>query len=510
MRKLHRKLLILALAANVSGCSILTDSMSPTSLLRHVTELNAEHDSATAGASTEKNKVANPPARTIRFDGHEIVLGDAESQVMETGKLLEILEPLVKEGRFQSASKIVERHRESSERLLAERWATSADDPVIKLTANVLSKRSTNPEASWTSLLKYAKEQPNSAKNYLELRNAFAIEMQTSDPSNDKATQLQQAAQKVGHPLVRIDSLRLLGLRELVANRNAWAESLCRQAVDVANKAGNPLLASELLLMVAESARRSDQDKLAVEAWTIAVKSHLSAIKKEQPIDVSFWLLAEHIRPEAMTWPTELIDSIGAHANAIGCSLEGDAETILWTCVAQAQADRGEMQMALVNFKKAETLAEGDDVMWLRIAQSKCLAGMGQAPAAAAILSSPASSSNLTIAAAATAAMGSIKLQAGAYQQGAQLLHKALTQSASSAWPAKNQSMADLAIAQLIIGDTEPGLAALHAAQNQFEKSGEKLLLVQSLENELRLLEHEHRDSEVAAIKSRITQLEKL
>ncbi|MDX1928680.1 MAG: hypothetical protein SFV81_19280 [Pirellulaceae bacterium] len=509
MRKLNRTLLVLALAVNVSGCSILNDSLSPTSLLRHVTELNAEQ-ATVANAATEKNKVANPPARTIRFDGHEIVLGDAESQVMDTGKLVELLEPLVTAGRFQSAATIVERHRESTERLLAERWATSTDDPVVKLAANVLSKRSSKPEASWTSLLKYAKEQPNSAKNYLELRNAFAIEMQTSDPSNDKATQLQQAAQKVGHPLVRIDALRLLGLRELVAERNAWAESLCRQAVDVANKAGNPLLAAELLLMVAESARRSDQDKLAVEAWTIAVNTHLASIKKEQPIDVGFWLLAEHIRPEAMTWPADLADALGTHATAIGCSLEGGVEMLLWACIAQAQFDRGEMQMALVNFKKAETLGDGDNVMWLRIAQSKCLAGMGQAPAAAAILSSPAASSNTTIAAAATAAMGSIKLQAGAYQQGAQLLHKALTQSAASEWPTKNQAMSDLALAQLIIGDTEPGLAALHAVQNQFEKSGEKLLLVQSLENELRLLEHENRDSEVTAIKSRIAQLERL
>jgi hypothetical protein len=508
MRKLNRTLLVLALAANVSGCSILTESLSPTSLLRHVTELNAEH--CTTTAATENNKVANPLARTIRFDGHEIVLGDAESHAIDTDKLLETLQPLVSAGRMQSAARIIERLRESSERLLAERWATSADDPVVKLAAKVLSKRSTRQEASWTSLLKFAKEQPNSAKNYLELRNAFAIEMQTSDPSNDKATQLQQAAQKVGHPLVRIDALRLLGLRELVAERNAWAESLCRQAVDVANKAGSPLLAAELLLMVAESARRSDQDKLAVEAWSLAINTHLSSIKQEQPVDVGFWLLAEHIRPETMAWPDELTDALGAHATAIGCSLEGGAEMILWASIAEAQFDRGEMQMALVNFKKAETHGDGDDVMWLRIAQSKCLAGMGHAPAAAAILSSPAASSNATLAAAATAAMGSIKLQAGAYQQGAQLLHKALSQSAASAWPTKHHAMSDLALAQLIIGDTEPGLAALHAVQNQFEKSGEKLLLVQSLENESRLLEHEHRDSEVTAIKSRIAQLERL
>lgn len=509
MRKFYRTLLVLSLSAHVAGCSVLTDTLSPTSLLRHVTAMKADSVGATT-STTEKNKIANPPARTIRFDGHEIVLGNAEMPVLDTDKLLGMLEPLVADGRLQSAAKIVERHREASERLLAERWATSADDAVVKLAANVLSKKSTKPESSWNSLLKFAKEQPNSAKNYLELRNAFAIEMQTSDPSNDKAAQLQQAAQKVGHPLVRVDSLRLLGLRELVADRNAWAESLCRQAVDVASKSGNPLLAAELLLMVAESARRSDQNSLAVEAWTSAVKTHLASCKKEQPVDVGFWLLAEHIRPEAMTWPAELTDAIGAHSAAIGCSMDGGPEMVLWSSVAQAQLDRGETQMALVNFKKAETLSDGDNVMWLRIAQSKCLAAMGQAPAAAAILSSPAASSNTTIAAAATAAMGSIKLQAGAYQQGAQLLHKALTQAASSEWPTKNQSMSDLALAQLIIGDTEPGLAALHAVQNQFEKTGDKLLLVQSLENELRLLEHEHRDGEVATIKSRITQLERL
>lgn len=510
MRKLNRTMLVLALSVHVCGCSMLTDRLSSTSLLRHVTGLSSGNGRDGESEIIERNKVANPPARTIRFDGHEIVLGDAESQVFDTDKLLAMLEPLVAAGRFQSAAKLVERHRESSERLLAERWATSADDSVVKRVASVLSKRSTKPEWNWNSLLKFAKEQPNAAKNYLELRNAFAIEMQTSDPSSERATQLQQAAQRVGHPLVRIDSLRLLGLRELVADRNAWAESLCRQAVDVATKAGNPLLASELLLMVAESARRSDQNAAATEAWTQAVISHLSSCKREQPIDVSFWLLAEHIRPESLTWPAELTDAIGVHAAAIGCSLNGSPEMILWASIAQAQFDRDEMQMALVNFKKAETLVEGDDVMWLRIAQSKCLAGMGQAPAAAAILSGPATSSNQAIAAAATAAMGSIKLQSGAYQQGAQLLHKALTQSAASAWPSKNQSLADLALAQLIIGDTEPGLAALHDAQFQFEKSGDRSLLVQSLENELRLLEHEHRDSEVTAIQSRITQLERL
>ncbi len=52
---------------------------------------------------------------------------------------------------------------------------------------------------------------------------------------------------------------------------------------------------------------------------------------------------------------------------------------------------------------------------------------------------------------------GQHKVQAGAYQQGAQLLNKALTDSAGSVWATRNQALADLALAQLIIGDTEPG-----------------------------------------------------
>ena len=248
MRKHKSTLFVFALTIHVTGCSILTESnLSPTALLRHVTDTSSSQPKGfdEAAQSDDKSKIANPPARTIRFDGHEIVLGDAESQVIDSEKLLSLIEPLIAKERFQSAAQLVERHRESSERLLAERWATSTDDPNIKLVASVLSKRSAKPETSWNALLKFAKEQPIASKNYLELRNAFAAELRTSDPSNDKATQLQQAAQKVGHPLVRIDALRLLGLRELVAERNGWAESLCRQAVEVATQAGNPLLAAE-------------------------------------------------------------------------------------------------------------------------------------------------------------------------------------------------------------------------------------------------------------------------
>ncbi len=69
-------------------------------------------------------------------------------------------------------------------------------------------------------------------------------------------------------------------------------------------------------------------------------------------------------------------------------------------------------------------------------------------------------------------------------------------------------SLNDLALAQLIIGDTEPGLEALHGAQAQLAQAGERVLLIQSLQNEMRLLEHEQRLDDIAAIKNQIAQLE--
>jgi ATP/maltotriose-dependent transcriptional regulator MalT len=248
----------------------------------------------------------------------------------------------------------------------------------------------------------------------------------------------------------------------------------------------------------------------ATTAWTNAVNLQLSSAKPDHPLDVSFWLLADKTRPESANWPVEVAANLASSVTQIGCSPEANSEMVLWSAIAQAQLGRGEMQAALVNFKKAETLAQGNNVMWLRIAQAKCLAGMGQAPAASAILSGPATSSDASISAAAMATMGSIKLQSGAFQQGAQLLHKALTQSPSTTWPSRNQSLADLAIAQLIFGDTDEGLNALHSAQTLLEKSGDRSQLVQSLENELRLLEHENRSQHSAEIRARIAKLEQL
>ncbi len=486
-----------------TGCSILTDIQSTTA------NQDGTHSQVKpADEAAIQAKIANPPARTIRFDGHEVVLGDAESNAMTPEKFMAALQPLVAQKRWLSAQHLITHHRELAERILSERWAIGGNDPSIQAIAKVLDQRSTRSDTNWSSLIRVGIERAAAARAYQDARNAFAAGMQTTDPTNEQASQLQQLALSVGHPLVRTDSLRLLGLRELVAGRHGWAEALCRQAAETARNSGNDLLAADLALMVAESARRGEQATLSAQAWQAAINLHLASMPKDHPVDVSFWLMAEHIRPQGAAWPNELITSMSQHMQSVGCTSDGGPEMVLWTSVAAAQYERGEMQAALVSFKKAETVAAGNNIMWLRIAQAQCLAGLGQGPAAAALLSGPATAIEPAIAAAATAAMGSTKLQAGAYQQGAQLLNKALTQYSGTSWPTRSQALADLAIAQLIIGETEPGLEALHAVQAQFIQSGNRRMLVRSLENELRLLEHEQRSQEAEAIKQRIQEIE--
>lgn len=511
MRGCTRAALACFVLAHLAGCSAISfNEHLPTHLLRSSNDQAAASGTSNTGKS--ELKVANPPARTLRFDGHEIVLGQSEVQALDPDRLVSILEPLIAEQRLQTAATTVLRHRESAERLLAERWASGAHELSVHFVARVLSRRAANSDGDWVSLVESARPQNKTAIHYQNLRNAFAEQLQSSDPSDADAEQLLQASVKASHPLARIDGLRLLGLRELVAGRYAWAESQFRQAIEIAVTSGNPLIASELWLTVAEAARRGNQPNTASTAWSNAVRLHLASTIQDHPLDVNFWILAEKTRPELSTWPKELTLALEPFVQPMGCrsEVESDGEMVLWTAVGNAQLERGQWQSALVNFKKAETLSQGSNVMWLRIAQANCLASMGQTPAASAILSGPATNPDPAIAAAATAAMGSIKLQTGAYQQGAQLLHKAITQSPLSNWPGKSQALADLAIAQLILGDTETGLKALREAQIMLEKTDQREALVLSLSNELRLLEHENRSHECQHIRTRIARLERL
>ena len=529
----HSKLILIHSAAAVAavsmlGCANFTErdkdgksfvnSWSVNSLLSSKSQKSDQRraDSGIAtydsNPNTENERVANPPARTIRFDGSEAILGDGIASNLSTEDLRARLKPLLEKDRLRSATRLGMQYGETSERLLAERWAIDSDSKDIKLISASRSKRSAaNAKTDWNSLLKVAEEFPLVAQEYQKQRNAFALALQTSDPDDQTVNLLKKTSTAVGHPIVEMDCLRLLGLRAVVAEQWSAADSLYRQALAVAVRSSNVQYQADMNLLLAEAAKRNNATSDSVRTFGLnAIFSQIEIMKKENSaLDIEFWLRIEQVLPDSKIWSESIGNLFAGHVGRILVKNPRSTSVLFWSAIAQAQMDREEMQLALLNLKKAETLATGDDVSWLRIAESKCLASIGQAEVAVAILSGPATSPQPAIASAATAALGSVKLQSGAYQQGAQLLNKSLRNSAESDWPSKTQAMADLAIAQLIIGRTDQGLVSVHEAQARFQTSEDFQSLLQSLENELRILEHEGRRNDSAAIRERIALIEK-
>jgi len=105
--------------------------------------------------------------------------------------------------------------------------------------------------------------------------------------------------------------------------------------------------------------------------------------------------------------------------------------------------------------------------------------------------------------------MGSAKLQAGDYHQATQIFTKALDDKRVSHWPARNQAEADLALAQIIVGNTDIGLETLHAVQEKFREQKDNASLLQALENELKTLELEKRVEAATVVQSKIREIER-
>ena len=465
-------------------------------------------------------RVANPPARTIRFDGHEIVIGNGEAVSITSDELLAQVKLLIDAGRPRSASLVAMQHADAAERLLRERWAGSASNSALQWVAKSHAYRSQcQPQHGWSELLSLASIHKNACEQFLKTRNEFANRLQTEDPTEEQVEQLRAAASAVGHPLVEIDSLRLQGLRYLLAKQPAEALQSYRAAIDIATKSAMVDQVSDLWLMASESARRAEQHDESAAAWREAVVAQMTLLSRDGvPVEPSFWTRAETLRPVNADWPVEMGMVLGHHVQQVGCRVsdskgQSDAnriKTVLWTAVGWAQYERGQPQLALVTLKKAEQSAVGNDAMYLRIAQGKCLGLLGQTAAATATLSGPLSSKDQDVVSSATAALGSMKIQSGAYEQGASLLNKALTNGNVNQWPGRAHSQADLALAKLILGETSPGLDALHLAQATFVQNGDWLALVKSLENEMSLLQHEDRMEEKNSLQRRIAEIEQI
>jgi tetratricopeptide (TPR) repeat protein len=495
-----------------SGCTSLTSGWRSSASAEKKNEETSHRKLNLLDAALKNDaKVVNPPAKMIRFDGREVILGTTAQPQPTTAHFSADLSTLLSKEKFATASDLVIKNTGVAEQVLWEKYSDETNHGMVLFIAGILSKNISDA-FSWQSMLVRFNSNPVDADLYHALRKDFTDKLKTEEPSNHEADQLRIIAQRLNHPLLMADALRLLAVRELVAGRNAWAESLFMQAAEMSEQHGDLERMAELWLMIATTANRSQRRSDAEEAWLKAIDAQIASLQgSSRPLNVNFWVRADEQRTEKMDWPSSTAAALVRYCVPVGCQFtdRSKIDAILWCAIAAGQYQAGQPQLALVNFKKAETFANDDNVMWLRIAQGNCLTALGQSQAAVALLSVPANSSNPTIALASTTAMGSAKLQAGDYQQAIQFFSKALNDPRSSDWPARNQAEADLALAHIIVGNTETGLAALRAVQEKFRQKNDNASRLQALENELKTLELEQRDEAAKMVQLKIREIER-
>ena len=178
--------------------------------------------------------------------------------------------------------------------------------------------------------------------------------------------------------------------------------------------------------------------------------------------------------------------------------------------MAEFQLVTGQPHLASLSIKRAEIDAPGQARPYLRIVLARTMAAQRQQSLAATLLGSVAESDDPDVRAAALAALGSIKVEAGAYEQGSRFLTDALQIENAERWPGRLAAEADLISVQLILGELDDALSALHAVQNEMMKSNQWQALCRSLQNEAAMLEADGRDRESEEILQRIRRIEQI
>ena len=499
-----------------NGCSLWLDA-SPSSSqisrkLDNVLQTQRETDNLQGNLHPDRlGHISTPPAKKIRLDGKEASLETAPAIRLAEGEFWSRLHSLLSDQKNLSATILVRRYPEVAESHMWQRWASPHDTSVTRFVAELLSRGDTGL-ATWQNMLVAARADPLAATRYQKARQQFTRSLESSTLTEKQVNALSSAAEGVSCPMVRIDMLRLLSTNAMAQGQGAWAESMLLQAIELAQQHQAQTQLADLWLMLATQLKQSGDERRAEEAWSNGVDVQTQAEdSSEQFLNAPFWLRADRAKPTDATWPKSARDTLAPFAVSVGCSFAADSPTelIIWTAVGHVYLEASQPQLALLHFKRAENSANGENIWWLRIAQSHCLAAMGQVHAAATLLGGPLASTNPTIVAAANAALGSMRLRGGAFQLGAQLLGRALA-DATQQWPGRVKAEADFALAHLITGETAEGLRLLHAAQRRFEIQGDHGALLQSLENELKLLQHEGKQEPIEVVRHRMDELERM
>ncbi|MEO1525741.1 MAG: hypothetical protein AAFX06_09905 [Planctomycetota bacterium] len=361
---------------------------------------------------------------------------------------------------------------------------------------------------------------------YTQQRAQFMGAIANGDFATASEVELIESARATNSETLLVDAHFQTGVGRLLNEQNAAAADAFEKAAAQATD-GHGMQGCTAKLMSSEASRRAGDFATATANWREAVAMACSQIRTRNVSEPRFWERAAYLQPVGEPWPDEVAETfewIGqSSASPIrsellrqlaGISMAGDSITArCWVEAAIASwfEARGEPNKALLHLKKAETLAQAPVAKeWLKVAQAPLLVSLGQSGTATALLAPiiAKEDDSLTMLAAMTK-LGVIKLQSSAKQHGVRLLHHAVIDSESIAWPGKSSARADLALGLLMIGETSEGINQLRQAQASFEAEGEVEQLAKSLWNEQQYLEQSEASSaEIAAVSERLKTLQ--
>lgn len=501
-------LMMLALSA-VTGCSSMTDMYQ-----------------AALGTKKQKNEAPTlPPGGPleVRVDSTALALNQPEQELEKQRKFIERFQQLLNEDRPEAARLWAYRHPDFAWELLRD--AQAPHEPwLLELAAFHDQQCVAAAEAGWRALLT-AQNNSASPSPYGQTRQEFMQHLKNGRFAQAQKIDLVSLARQQEQPLLEIDAWHQTGIACLLTEQPQAAVGALEQCVRLAQTHA-PYQAAHAQLLLSEMRRRAGDEQGAAKEWIAAVNAASDLLARPTPIaDPTFWDRAMYLHPVSTAWPSQVgsrIEQLAqagpSHANSADIErvvaaasrekIENRSLLYLSTCLGVWLHKRGDHQDGVVALKQAETLASEAVADWLRIAQAKAIAGLGQSSPATALLAELAARKEQTaVCRAAMADLGALQLSEGRVQQGLGLLRNALESETTDYWPGRADAEADYALALLMIGEESKGLAQLKQAKQQFEQAGDQESLAKCLWNEAKFYENADNDTELEVVQSRLNRM---
>lgn len=463
-----------------------------------------------------------PPSGPTKVvtDSSALALELPDSDVQARSAFGQSFTRLAQEGRTAAARLQVARHLDHTYELLV-RPDQGQDTEVRRLMA-ALYDRTCDTKSGW-ALVVQAEHEPNVAE-YLARRSRWMAGVAAGEFKETARLDLVAAAQASNYRPLLVDAWYQTGVGAMLRGDNAKAAVALEKCAELAG-AHCGMLGPQARLLGSEARRRNGDFDGANAAWQQSARTAAQLLAERGVSDPGYWERVLYLQPVGVGLPGDVAENFRRFAESPWTPLQADLMRQLATCdtsstpitsecwvetaIAAWQDQRGESQKAILRLKKAETLASGGAVDWLRIAQAQQLARLGQPGMHTALLAQlTAKEIDSPAKFAALAELGVTRVQSGALPQGLQLLKQALDEQPSVHWPGRASAEADHALGLLMLGDTENGLAKLETAQRQFEAEGNVEQLARSMWNQAKFLEHMESDKgEIEAVEQRLAAL---